>query len=203
MTASAGPALKELHRDFGDDVSFLTLYVREAHPGDHYRQPATFEAKLDHARAYRERDDIPWPVAVDDVEGPLHRQLDPKPNAAYLVGEDGIVLFRSLWSNDESVLREPLRRVAAGEQTPMGEREPRLVPMLAGTGKMYEILRSSGPTAQRDVLRQVPPMYAMARLAAMFRPLSPLNRGLAAAGVIAAGTGAAAAAARRAVTPAA
>ena len=81
MTASAGPALKRLSADFGDRLAFATLYVREAHPGDRYPQPDSFEQKLEHARVYQERDQIPWPVAVDNVEGDLHRALTPKPNA--------------------------------------------------------------------------------------------------------------------------
>ena len=52
--------------------------------------------------------------------------------------------------------------------------------MVSGMGKMYEILGSAGQQAQQDVLREAPPMYAMARLAALFRPLPPLGRGIAA-----------------------
>jgi hypothetical protein len=67
MTASAGPVLTKLHDEFGDKISFVTLYVQEAHPGDRFPQPETFEQKRAQARAYKERDAIPWPVAVDDL----------------------------------------------------------------------------------------------------------------------------------------
>lgn len=178
MTASAGPVLKRLHREFGERVAFLTLYVREAHPGDHYPQPESYEDKLAHASAYRERDGLPWPVAVDDVEGTLHRALDARPNAAYLVDERGTVVYRALWSNQERVLREGLGQVAAGHRGVIGEREPRMVPMMTGMGKMYEILSLAGPVARRDVARKLPPMYGLARLAAVFRPLSPFARAM-------------------------
>src|SRR5918993_6049736 len=111
MTASAGPVLKKLYERFGDQVGFLTVYVREAHPGDHYRQPHTFEEKAYLAREYRNRDGIPWPVAVDDIDGTLHRALDAKPNAAYLVQVDGRIAQRVLWSNDERGLRRAVRAV--------------------------------------------------------------------------------------------
>jgi hypothetical protein len=42
MTASAVPALKKLWAEFGSRVAFITLYVREAHPGENYPQPQTF-----------------------------------------------------------------------------------------------------------------------------------------------------------------
>lgn len=180
MTASAGPVLKRLHEEFGDRVAFVTLYTREAHPGERYPQPDTFEQKLEHARAYRERDEIPWRVAVDDLEGSVHQALDPKPNAAYLMNIQGNAAFRSLWSNDERILREALQAIMARPSALIGERLPRVVPMLSGMGRIHDILDSAGSVAKRDFLREAPPMYAMARLAALFGPLPPLGRGSAA-----------------------
>lgn len=187
MTASAGPALQRLHEEFGDRVAFVTLYVREAHPGDRYPQADSFEEKLQHARDYRDRDGISWPIAVDTVEGDLHQALGGYPNAAYVMDADGKVAFRSIWSNDERVLREGLAGIVSDRPLPIGERTPRAVPMIKGMGRMYDMLSISGPTAQRDVRKEAPPMYAMARLAALFQPLPPLGRGLAAMGVSFAG----------------
>lgn len=184
MTASAGPVLKRLHGEFGDKVSFLTLYVREAHPGEHYPQPEQFERKLEHARGYRERDELPWPVAVDEIDGALHRRLDPKPSSAYFIDANGRVVSRVLWSNYEPPLREALEALVAGESPARPEREPRMMPMLSGVGKMDEILSASGQVARRDVLREAPPIYGLARLAGLFRPLPPLARTAAAMAVI-------------------
>ncbi|WP_165985233.1 deiodinase-like protein [Streptomyces sp. YIM 98790] len=164
MTAAADPALKRLHADYGDRVAFVTLYVREAHPGDHYPQPDTMERKLAHARDLRNRDGLPWPVAVDDIDGTLHQRLDPKPNPAYLMDTTGTVAFRTLWSDDRApVLRKALDAVLAGK-SPVGQRQGRMVPMLRGVAEMDRMLTLSGPTARRDVRRGAPPMYAMARL---------------------------------------
>ncbi|MDQ4105628.1 MAG: hypothetical protein M3157_00425 [Actinomycetota bacterium] len=187
MTASAGPALKQLHEEFGDRVAFVSMYVREAHPGENYPQAEIFEEKLEHARAYKERDGIPWPVSVDDVEGSLHRTLDPKPHAAYIMNVRGGVAFRTLWANDERTLREGLKEISAHPEATVGERQPRAAPMLKGMGKFYEILGASGDVARRDLLREVPPMYAVARLANLFHPLPPLGRGVAAMATVAAG----------------
>lgn len=184
MTASAGPVLKRLHGEFGEDLSFLTLYVREAHPGERYPQVSSFDEKIAHARAYQERDHIPWPVAVDDVSGNFHRLLDPKPNAGYIIDLHGNVAFRSLWSNDEGALRKGLEGIVRRPDRPVGEAQTRLVPMLTGAGRMHDILSRSGEVAKRDVLREAPPMYGMARIAALFGPLPPLGRGVAAAAVM-------------------
>lgn len=176
MTRSAGPALRDLHERFGDDVEFVTLYVREAHPGDRYPQPDRLERKLEHARDYAQRDGVEWTVAVDDVDGSLHRQLDPKPHAPYLVGTDGTVLWRTLWYDDGAVA-EALEAVAAGRTPDDGEVESLLVPMLAGTGSMWTTWQEAGGHASTDVLREAPPVYLSGRLADLFRPLPPLVRG--------------------------
>src|SRR5262245_40526452 len=145
MTASAGPALKRLHREFGETISFATLYVREAHPGDHYPQPRTFAQKLGHAVAYRERDGIPWPILVDDVQGTLHRTLNATPGSLYLMDPAGRVAFRSLWANDAKPLREALAAVARGQTPATGQDEHRFLPILRGLGGMYEVLSMAGP----------------------------------------------------------
>jgi hypothetical protein len=177
MTASAGPALREMHAEFGDRIQFLTLYVREAHPGDRYPQPSDLATKTEHARAYADRDGIPWPVAVDDVDGDLHRALDPKPDAVYLVDPDGIVMFRALWANDPGPIREALRVAASGRRGPIGESEAKLGALLRGTGEMWQTLSAAGPVALRDVAKQAPPMWLSARVAEMLRPLPSGLRG--------------------------
>lgn len=158
-------------------MGFVTLYVREAHPGDYYPQPNTVERKLQHARDYAERDGITWTVLVDDTDGTLHQQLDPKPHAAYLVGTDGTVLWRTLWANDDRTLASALEALTEGRTPEPRQVETHVVPMLVGTGCMWETWHDGGGHAVTDVLREAPPMYLSARLAALFRPLPPLTRG--------------------------
>lgn len=189
MTRSAGPILHRLYDEYGGRVAFMTLYVREAHPGERYPQPKAMIRKIDHARAYQQRDHILWPVAVDLVDGHVHRMLDGKSSAAYFVGRDGRVVFRSLWSNDEKALRRGIDALI-GQGEP-GVAQTRLRPLLAGTGVTHETLAAAGPQAGRDMLRQAPPMYALAALARLFRPLSPSGRSVAAGVVSAALLGAA------------
>ncbi len=175
-----GPGLRRLHAEFGDRVDFVTLYVREAHPGERYPQPGTDAQKLAHARAYQELECFPWSVAVDTVDGDLHRALDPRPNATYLMDATGTVAFRALASNDERVLREGLEALVAGQPLPVGEREPRVVPALKAMGVMREVLDRAGSQAKQDIRRELPGLYPLLCLAALFRPLPPLARGIAA-----------------------
>ncbi len=180
MAIEAGPALRRLYAAFGEHVAFVTLYVREAHPGEHYPQPATFAQKVAHARAYRDLLGLPWPVAVDSLDGDLHRALDPRPNAAYLMAAGGTVAFRALASNAERVLRAGLEALVAGEPLPRGERQPRVLPALRAIGVLDAVLGRAGPAARRDFRRALPPAYALVCLAPLFYPLPPLGRGVAA-----------------------
>lgn len=178
MTESAGPALRRLQQRFEDRVAFVSLYVREAHPGSRFPQPRTMEEKASHARAYQRRDGVTWPIAVDDVEGTLHRALDPKPHSAYLVDARGIVAGRILWANHVRHLERALEALARGEAP--GDDQSKAVPMLRGLGRIDEVLAASGGYARADLAREAPPMFAMARLARAFGPLPPLGRGVAA-----------------------
>lgn len=192
MTASSDPLLRRLHAEFGGQVEFVTLHVREAHPGERWEQASAPEEKMAHARALKERDGLPWTVAVDDPSGSVHRAwFDEKPNAAFLADRGGEIVFRSLWAGDERGLRQALGSVARGEPPRERESTRRLVPMAMGVGMMRETTRRAGPRAERDLWRAAPPMAALARVADLYRPLPPKWRAFAGMATIAlAATGA-------------
>jgi hypothetical protein len=180
MAATAVPVLKRLHAEFGDRVAFMTLYVREAHPGERYPQFRTFAEKFDRAQEYQQHTGFPWPVAVDDVDGALHRELNPRSNAAWLMAIDGTLAFRSLVSNHERVLRTAIHAFLSGEPLPIGQKETRLLPALKAIGVLDGVLSLAGRQARHDFRRAIPPGYALVRLAPLFASLSPLGRGVAA-----------------------
>jgi hypothetical protein len=100
MTASSMPDVKKLYDELGGRIDFIMLQVREAHPGEYVPQPETMEEKLKHAQALKDFYDIQWTVAADNIDGDLHRALDPKPNSTFLADGDGTILFRSIWAGD-------------------------------------------------------------------------------------------------------
>lgn len=114
MTKGSVSPLDRLHREFGEQVEFVTLYVREAHPGERIGQTEILEGKVGHARTMQQLHGVRWTVAVDDVDGTLHQALDAKPNAAFLVDASGTIVFRSLWAGDEAGLRRALTAVTGG-----------------------------------------------------------------------------------------
>jgi len=78
MTDNAAPGLNALHLRFGRRVRFVMVNVREAHPGRAIPQPGTLDAKMAHAMRLRELHGFEFDVAVDDLNGTLHRALGAK-----------------------------------------------------------------------------------------------------------------------------
>ena len=189
MAASAAPVLKRLHREFGEAIAFVTAYVREAHPGDRIPQPRTEDWKMRHARMLRQRDALPWTLAVDDLEGSLHRALGANSSAAYLMDTAGNVAFRTLWSNDETVLRRALRAMSCGSPGHPFEHERYLVPLARGLPRVDEVVRAAGSAALDDLRREVPLVYGASELAWAWRALTPLGRAVLVTAGVAAVTG--------------
>jgi len=180
MTASSAPSIQDLYDEFGDQVQFILMYVREAHPGELFTQPESIEDKLESARALKEFYGVEWTVAADNIEGDLHRALDPKPNAAYLVNSRGKILFRSLWAADYNALRQALDDAAAGRAM-MNTQSNRLIgPVARAMGKVRQVMERGGPQAVSDLWRAGFPMALAGYVATFFKPLSPDNRGIAA-----------------------
>ena len=180
MTASAIPSLKRLHAQCGDDVAFVMLNVREAHPGENYPQPETLEEKADHARALKDGYQMPWTVAVDDLDGPLHSAMDAKPNSTYLMDRDGKIVFRSIWARDENNISRALENVARDQPLTKKESRAMVRPLVSAVGSVHEVMSRAGPQAERDHWLANPPMELAGRVASLFRPLSPDLRGVAA-----------------------
>ncbi len=177
MTASAVPNLKELYWEFGERVEFVMLNVREAHPGEYHPQPETLEEKLDHAKALARLYAMPWTVVSDDIDGRLHRSLDPKPNSAFLIDAEGAIVFRSLWASDQPALHQALEAVANGEKPVRSESTALMGPVLGAMGYVQEVMDRAGPQAVKELWWSAFPMALMGRLATIFSQASPHKRG--------------------------
>jgi hypothetical protein len=180
MTASSAPSVQDLYDEFGDRVNFIMLYVREAHPGEDIGQAESMEDKLAHTRMLKDFYGIDWTVAADKLDGDLHRALDPKPNSAFLVGGDGTILFRSLWAADYGALREALAAAANDREFSTQQSSRMIVPVARAMGHVQAVMERGGPQAVRDLWIGGLPMALAGRIATLFRPLAPNQRGVAA-----------------------
>ncbi len=106
MTAASIGGINELYDRFrGDEIEFLFLYVREAHPGEIIPAHGSMREKTEAARLLRDEEDMHMPVLVDDLRGSIHRKYSRLPNPAFLIDKSGRVAFLSLWSKPEGLGR--------------------------------------------------------------------------------------------------
>lgn len=79
------------------DIAWLLVYVREAHPGR--RRPAhqNMEQKLTLAGSLERDFGETRQVAVDTLDGDMHRAYGSLPNMVYVLNPDGKVIYRCDW----------------------------------------------------------------------------------------------------------
>lgn len=100
LTAASISGLQSLQEDFRDqDVEFLFVYVREAHPGDHIPAHSTMSDKVAAAELFRDEEELDFPVLVDDLSGRVHRKYSGLANPAFLIDKSGRVAYRQLALN--------------------------------------------------------------------------------------------------------
>ena len=162
VTDNAAPGLNELFEQFGDRVRFVMVSVREAHPGKAVPQPRSLEEKMARAKQLRDLHGFKFEVAVDDVDGTLHRALSPKPNSAYVLDKNGTILFRAQWANDTKALAAALDAIAACEPPSRSQSGGLVRPMLRLSRYIAPVLDRAGSGAWRDMWRVAPPMAATA-----------------------------------------
>ena len=183
MTAGSRPALLHLFEDFGSRLQIVSVYAREAHPGEHYPNHTNQDQKARHAADWVDLDRIPWTVLVDTLDGTVDRQYGPLPNFAYLIGSSGRVAFRALWAGQESLLRknveELLEREAAGEDpVVLGEQENLIIPLVHGMAEFDYVVGRAGEKAKADFKRAFGgAVYALHKIGSQIEPIiNPDNR---------------------------
>lgn len=151
MTTSAIPTLNRLYQQYGDKVEFIMLDVREAHPGERIPQPETMVQKQINAKALKHHFDMPWTVATDDIDGNLHRSLDTKPNAVFLMDKNGNIVFRSIWARDEQSLQVALANVVSGKTQLKKQSTKMFMPVARAMWDFAETMDRAGTKAWREM----------------------------------------------------
>lgn len=155
LTAGSIGALDELAEDYGDEVKFLFVYVREAHPGE--RLPA-HESMADKERAaeiFRSAEEVKMPILVDDLRGSVHRKYGKLPNPTFLIDKSGRIAYRQAATRpgaleeaiDELLERQESRGV---EHAIVGGGEELSMPSAAMLVHSYRALQRGGRRSVRN-----------------------------------------------------
>ncbi|MFD0598766.1 hypothetical protein ACFQZ4_46080 [Catellatospora coxensis] len=127
---------------------------------------------------------MPFEVAVDDLDGRLHRAMSPKPNSAYLINNDGIIRFRAHWANDERGLHTALADITAGRVPARRSSRAMVGPLMRAVGHLPGVVTFAGRQVERDVWRAALPLAVLSRLSRPLTRLRPDQRGPAAAAML-------------------
>ena len=96
--------MEELYRNYADrGVESVFVYVREAHPGEHFGPHDSLEGKRAQASEFQRLFDVRRPILVDDLEGRAHRAFGQMPNMTYVLNSAHSVVFRSAWTDPDTV----------------------------------------------------------------------------------------------------
>ncbi len=156
MTAGSMSGLKELYDEFrGDEIDFLFVYTREAHPGERIPAHRSFEEKERAARLLRDEEELRMTVLVDDVRGSVHRKYSGLPNPAFLVDKSGRIAFRCMWTQPESLagaIEEllELQRERGVDHSVVSGGQDLSMPVTYGVLHSFRALERGGPQSLDD-----------------------------------------------------
>lgn len=95
--------LKKLYARWGEQVHFVDVIVRQAHPGPSVPPYANVEQKMHDAGSYQREEDIPWTVLVDDLDGATHQVYGGLSDPVYLLDSDGRIAYYNMWTHVPSL----------------------------------------------------------------------------------------------------
>lgn len=96
--------INELYRNYrGAGFEFLTIYVREPHPGEHYSEHRSWKQKLKYAQECRNQDGIQTTLLIDDLDGTVHITYGSLPNMVYVIEKSGKIVFKAMWTNHQEI----------------------------------------------------------------------------------------------------
>ena len=93
--------IADRYKDQG--VGSIFLYTNEAHPGEHYSHLTSMEQKFRHARDLRDVLGVARPILLDALDGACHRAYGSMPNMSWIFTRSGIPVYKSDWTDDNSV----------------------------------------------------------------------------------------------------
>ena len=148
--AGNGVTMDDVYNKYKDRANIALLYVREAHPGEITDYHTSWPDKLKKATTLP----VKRPLFVDSIDGSLHNEIGIHPNAAYIIGTDGIISHFALW-NDPHTIGPSLERLiedgSKGSQTKIHHTNACRIPKYFDPVQFISRLAyKSGPRSLRD-----------------------------------------------------
>ncbi|MEJ7799757.1 MAG: hypothetical protein WKF60_04510 [Ilumatobacter sp.] len=126
----------------------------------------------------KDRHRLGFEVAIDDINGTLHRQFGPRPSSAYLIDPCGEIVFRAHWTNVTDAIEEAVAAVADGRRPLRADVGHTMRAMAAMTAHADAVFATAGRGATLDTWKAAPPFGLMIAMSKLFGFLRPSRRGL-------------------------
>ena len=90
---------------YEDEILFIVLYQREAHPGElsfkEIEQPEEYDARVELAKKTCDELSIATLVVIDEMDNVVRDAYGGLPNSAYVIGKGGKVLYKEAWAQPD------------------------------------------------------------------------------------------------------
>ncbi|MCB2198940.1 hypothetical protein KQI63_06005 [bacterium] len=143
--------MNEMARAFAH-VTWLMIYVREAHPGSKIGPHGSLEDKLVLAKTLVAERGETRTVLVDDLEGSVHQAYGSLPNMVYITNGEGDVICRSDWCSPDQVRKVLL--ALEDDKTAMVRREHQ-PPNFPSLPNLIKYTQPAGWDATMDLLKSL------------------------------------------------
>ena len=168
--------MHKLYRNWSERVEFIDVLIRQAHPGNGVEAYKNFARKFREAEKFKQEEQIPYHVLVDDLPGRTHQAYGGLADPTYLIDADGRVAFYSLWTHAPT-LHKAIENLMAqgGRGVVLGglDRQPHL---LATITDGWKNLRKGLPRSFVELELSAPGMASLPFLGYQIRPLlAPLT----------------------------
>ena len=97
--------LNQIYSQYGNQVHFYIVYIREAHPDDgwrvpenlksaiHYKEPTTDDERTKVAQVCQLNLDLQMPMLIDTIDNDVESKYISLPMRLYLIGADGKIVY--------------------------------------------------------------------------------------------------------------
>ncbi|MDQ4078378.1 MAG: DUF1990 family protein [Chloroflexota bacterium] len=177
VAIAAVEPLRELYEEWGDKMHFLDILVRQAHPGPQVPPYRSFEQKMRDGKRYKEREDIPWPVLVDDLAGTTHQVYGGLSDPTYIIDSEGRVAFYNMITSAPALHQALTALFAQGSTGIVRGGVDRLPHLAAALTDGWPALVRGLPQSLLDLMVAAPGSPILVWLGWKLRPLlAPLTR---------------------------